>query len=53
MHKDLSDKTRFDLTQSACDAADVVELKGESLALAREVWLNAFDRMAEELDEAN
>ena len=53
MRKDLSDSDRRGLVQSAeCWVADLHE-DGQSLALARECWINAFDKAAEELENTD
>ena len=50
MHKDLSDEWRFGLEEEAGIWARSLHEVGESLAIAREAWLAAFDKAAEELD---
>ena len=50
MHKDLSDTWRNAVEANARNDARVAYETGESLALAREAWINAFDKAAEELD---
>jgi hypothetical protein len=50
MHKDLSDGYRDDIEQAARELAQRMFEQGESLAIAREAMINAFDRAAEELD---
>ena len=52
MHKDLSDEERECLVESAERTASSAFYSGESLALAREAWINAFDKAAAELDNA-
>ena len=50
MHKDLSDEWREVVE---CDAAMVARnshVRNQSLAIAREAWLAAFDKAASELD---
>lgn len=49
-HKDLSEATRSHIVYTAENWAKALRFDGESLALAREAWIEAFDRMAEELD---
>ena len=49
-HKDLSDRWRIEVQECAFDMAAELNDFGQSLALAREAWINAFDRAAEELD---
>ena len=50
MHKDLSDGYRDEIEQSARELAQRMFEQDESLALAREAWINAFDKAAEELE---
>ena len=50
MHKDLSDGWRQIVENAAETTANLTNIEGQSLALAREAWINAFDRAAEELD---
>ena len=50
MHKDLSDKAREHTILSAVARANVLHNTGQSLALAREAWIKAFDAAAEKLD---
>lgn len=50
MHKDLSDGWREDIEDNANWVARHLAYEDQSLALAREAWINAFDRAAEELD---
>ena len=52
MHKDLSDNMRQRFETGAAYGAQVAFERGESLALAREAWISAFDKAAEELDAA-
>jgi hypothetical protein len=49
MHKDLSDDWRSVVEAIARNDAQVAYETGESLALARECWINAFDKAAAEL----
>lgn len=53
MHKDLSEGDRLFI--EADTEAMVVDLfhRGQSLAIAREAWINAFDKAAEELETRN
>ena len=48
MHKDLSKWARRLVEADVRDL--VASLEGQSLAIAREAWLAAFDKTAEELD---
>ena len=50
MHKDLSMGGRCLIEGAAQAAVYDLRERGDSMALAREAWLNAFDRMAVELD---
>ena len=50
MHKDLSDDWRDWLETQAMLLAVSAFHEGQSLAIAREAWLAAFDKAAEELD---
>ena len=50
MHKDLSEEWRGDVNCWARDLAGWLTQGGQSLAIAREAWLAAFDKAAEELD---
>lgn len=50
MHKDLSDEWRRDTKFWARDLANRLTQDGQSLAKAREAWLAAFDKAAEERD---
>jgi hypothetical protein len=50
MHKDLSDKGRSAIEDSAYAIVAGVFRAGQSLGIAREAMINAFDRAAEELD---
>lgn len=50
MHKDLNDRTRSDVEQLAAGIARYVDSMGQSLGLAREAIIFAFDRKAEEID---
>ena len=52
MHKDLSEDWRFIIEDAAAHGARYAFVSGQSLALAREAWINAFDKAAEELDAA-
>jgi hypothetical protein len=52
MHKDLSDDARATVEAWAYAEADGIHSRGQSLALAREAWINAFDKSAEVLDNA-
>ena len=52
MHKDLSDELRLVVEALAEAKADSIHSRGQSLALARECWINAFDKAAAELDNA-
>ena len=49
-HKDLSDGMRQRFETGAAYGAQVAYERGESLALARECWINAFDKAAEEME---
>ena len=49
-HKDLSDEWRKDAEGWARNLAGRLTQDGQSLAIAREAWLAAFDKAAEELD---
>ncbi len=51
-HKDLSDEARSHIEWTARNWAMTLKAEGQSLALAREAWINAFDKAASEL-EAN
>ena len=53
MNKDLSDKTRGHIQWTAKNWAKTLRAEDESLALAREAWINAFDRAAKELEPDN
>lgn len=50
-HKDLSDDWREHVLAAAFLAVDLHEA-GQSLAIAREAFINEFDRLAEKLDAA-
>lgn len=50
MHKDLSDHDRAAAECLAEAFAADLHDNGQSLAIAREAWINAFDKAAEELD---
>lgn len=50
MHKDLSDEWRGQIERAASHDARTLMRDGQSLALAREAWINAFDKAAQELD---
>lgn len=50
MHKDLSDEWREIVRLRAEMAATNLNEAGQSLAIAREAWVNAFDKAASELD---
>jgi hypothetical protein len=52
MHKDLDDTSRKMIEANARNDAKVMHETGQSLAIAREAWLNEFDRTAAELDAA-
>lgn len=52
MHKDLSSLSRKAIEHEAKTLAKDLTLDSQSLALAREAWIAAFDKAAEEL-EAN
>ena len=52
MHKDLSDTYREQLKDDARATVIWMHSRKQSLALAREAWINAFDKAAEELDAA-
>lgn len=45
-HKDLSARARAVVYGSAAGLVDALSLCGESLALAREAWIKAFDDAA-------
>lgn len=49
MSKDLSDEYRPRIEGMAQGMAISLHAQGQSLALTREAWINAFDRAAEEL----
>ncbi len=49
MHKDLSDGWRRIVERAAGTTANLTNIEGQSLAIAREAWINAFDRAAEKL----
>lgn len=49
MGKDLSDEWRDEIAGRAKLDARALSNAGQSLALAREAWLNAFDKAAEDL----
>lgn len=51
-HKDLSEDDREHLEYTARLWAQELFAEGQSLAIAREAWINAFDRTAAELDAA-
>ena len=50
MSKDLSEEHRPRLEGTARGMAISLHAQGQSLALAREAWINAFDKAAEELE---
>ena len=50
MHKDLSEEWRGYIEGAVESLAEGLFEDGESLAIAREAWLAAFDKAAEELD---
>jgi len=50
MHKDLRDDYRPSVEGLAMGVARTLHAQGQSLAIAREVLINAFDRAAEELN---
>jgi len=50
MHKDLSDTARASIEHGARGIVDALLQTGQSLGLAREAWINAFDKAAAELD---
>ena len=50
MHKDLDDSNRRWIDDIARSMALSLIREGQSLALAREAWINAFDKAAHELD---
>ena len=50
MHKDLNDEHRPRLEGMAEGVAHALHASGQSLALAREAWINAFDKAAAELE---
>jgi hypothetical protein len=52
MHKDLDNAMRATVEAWAEAEADGIHSRGQSLALAREAWINAFDKSAEVLDNA-
>lgn len=52
MHKDLNDQWRALVEDEAEYMATDITDFGQSLALARECWINAFDKAAAELDRA-
>ena len=52
MHKDLSDSLRPRVEGLADGMAQSLHAQGQSLAIAREAWINAFDKAAAELDDA-
>ena len=49
-HNDLNTDFRLSLEASAIQWADALAEAGQSLAIAREAWINAFDKAADELD---
>ena len=49
-HKDLSDDLREFFELQADVMARHASTEGQSLALAREAWINAFDKAASELE---
>ena len=51
-HKDLDSKHRPRLEGMAEGVVHVLHASGQSLAIAREAWINAFDKAAEELGNA-
>lgn len=52
MHKDLSDSFRAATVVGIGAIVGELHRQGQSLAIAREVMINAFDKAAEELDAA-
>lgn len=50
-HKDLSDVNRDIVIANATWVAHLSFQSGQPLALAREAWINAFDKAAEELEK--
>jgi hypothetical protein len=50
MHKDLDEKWHHTLAVMAQAVAHSISAEGQSLALARQAWLSAFDAEAERLD---
>lgn len=51
-HKDLSNRARVVIYGSAAGLVDVLTLCGESLSLARQAWLDAFDEEAAGAEQA-
>ena len=49
-HKDLSEAWRGQIERAAEHDARTLTRDGQSLALAREAWISAFDKAAEELE---
>lgn len=50
MNKDLNDAMRETVEAWAQADAEGIHAHGQSLSLAREAWINAFDKAASELD---
>lgn len=50
MHKDLSDKARDVVETAASGMAIMLSEAGQSMAIAREAFIDAFDKEASELD---
>lgn len=53
MHKDLSDQMRDEVARNAGWLAVYVSNNQQSLAIAREAWIEVFDREAARLDGAD
>ena len=53
MHKDLTDVTRAEIEGFIPTLVATLHQEGESLVIAREAIINAFDRKAAELDKAS
>lgn len=49
-HKDLRDDWRERVNRAACCLAEELHDAGQSLAIAREAFINEFDRLAAKLD---
>ena len=51
MHKDLSDFFRGFVEDDARDLVAALVIADESLAIAREAWLNTFDKAAQDVTD--